>query len=119
MNTFNALSEAKKPSESIENKVDKSQDLAQVLSDQWNAQPENDENSLDLDYLQKNHPSFVKYEFNSSDMEYLENIKGIFLENSDFATLQKIIWEIPQERTDLAEAIMFIYTRVQRSGSTK
>lgn len=50
-------------------------------------------------------------------MEYLENIKGIFLENSDFATLQKIMREIPLERTDLAEAIMFIYTRAQRFGS--
>ncbi|MET3536727.1 hypothetical protein ABID34_001781 [Chryseobacterium limigenitum] len=34
MNTFNSMSESRNPSESVQNNANKSQDLAQALSDQ-------------------------------------------------------------------------------------
>lgn len=111
MNTFNTLSEAKKPSEPIQNKADKSQDLAQVLSDQWNAQPENDENSLDLTLFTKNH------NFNVSDMVYLEDVKTKLLQDHGFGNFKKVIDELPLDRPDLAEVISFVYARILNQNS--
>lgn len=60
---------------------------------------------MDLAYLNQNHPSFVKYNFSSSDLEYLEKVKTQLIADASLNGLQKVIAELPSDRTDLAEVI--------------
>ncbi|MET3536726.1 hypothetical protein [Chryseobacterium limigenitum] len=67
---------------------------------------------MDLSSFTKNH------NFNTSDTEYLENVKTQLLEDRSFSNFKKVIGELPLDRTDLAEVISFIYARIMSNNSS-
>ena len=108
MNKPNNLEETKNPKNADLSKMQTTQELVWVLTD--NTLPKED--SIDLAYLNATHPIFIDHEFSDSDMEYLENVKNDFLNDATFNNLQKVIGELNLDRADLAEAILLIYNKV-------
>ncbi len=74
---------------------------------------------MDLAYLQKTHPVFVKYEFSDADMEYLESVKDQLVKDPSLSSLQKVISELSEDRTDLTEVITVILFGKALEASTK
>lgn len=65
-----------------------------------------------MDDLVQLHPVFTKHNFNLEDIDFLKKNKKALIDNKQsdrFLFLRDMIAELPEERVDLAEAIMFIF----------
>lgn len=69
---------------------------------------------LEIDYLRKNHPAFIKLELTESEWEYLDKVKWNFIENPRMINLQKTIGELTDSNSYLAQPIIFLYNQASK-----
>lgn len=79
---------------------------------------ENAEDSLDLNYLNQTHLSFMKYNFSVDDLNYLETVKERFLHDSSLENMLKVFSDITTDnQAYLVQAMATIYERASRINS--
>lgn len=104
MNSFDKIKQSVGSFFSPEEKKEVVDDLAKTLLD--------DPDSLDVEFLNKTHPSFLKFNFSQEDLAFLQSVTDKLVQQPSIETLQKELSQIDQSRGDLGGIMAILFSRI-------